>query len=229
MSCEEMRELFSASLESSLDAALTLKLESHIQMCSACRTELDGLRLVWDKLDVLETVEPPKLLHGEIMERIDAERESVQRPGLLVRLRQMFPSPRALAAAAAFAFVLLAGYSLHYTQQATLGPIHFPVVQSQPNHFTPASITSIKQNALHQHLWEITIKAADSEPGMLSCTIESPSAAVSPSQVNIQLKPGETRHVQFYLAGSGTVANLTVVSRYQNLNGENTSQIGLSQ
>ena len=54
MSCEEMRELFSASLESSLDAALTLKLESHIQMCSACRTELDGLRLVWDKLDVLE-------------------------------------------------------------------------------------------------------------------------------------------------------------------------------
>jgi hypothetical protein len=112
MRCERAQELFSEYYEGSIQTALSVPLEGHLQACSACREEFDGLKHVWPILDTAPVVEPPAGFRAAVWQRIDAEeaRRATERwPLFRFDWRALFPRPALGWAAAAAAVIVLSG------------------------------------------------------------------------------------------------------------------------
>lgn len=79
MLCERAQELFSEYCEGTLPAALTVPFESHLQVCAACRADLEGLRALWPSLGELSSVDPPADFRARVWQRI-AEAQAAPSP-----------------------------------------------------------------------------------------------------------------------------------------------------
>lgn len=69
MNCERARELFSEYLEGELDRAVAEVLRGHIDHCSSCRREFEGLKQAWSLLEALPQVEPPASFRHDVVMR----------------------------------------------------------------------------------------------------------------------------------------------------------------
>lgn len=124
MQCENAQELFSDYVAGEMDRALTVSLENHLNACAQCREKVAGLRSVWKTLNEMPVIEPPVLLHANIMERLDAERaKEIESPRRAVWDWRSLFRPRTLAFAATAVIVLLAGTEVFQAQRAELGPL----------------------------------------------------------------------------------------------------------
>lgn len=73
MKCERAREWFSDSIEDNLEEARAVVLNAHLERCSACRSDLETLKEVWNGLAGLPSLEAPPNLKAMIWQRIDAD------------------------------------------------------------------------------------------------------------------------------------------------------------
>ncbi len=109
MRCESAQELFSEYCEGTVQAALSVSLESHLATCERCHDEVVGLRHIWKVLDEAPVVEAPGGFRAAVWQRIDARESAGAGPNWAQRL---FPDwkgafvRRPLAWAAATVFVL---------------------------------------------------------------------------------------------------------------------------
>lgn len=71
MTCIECRGQLDEYAEGRLSAAAARAVERHLESCSECREELDGLRLALSAMRSLEPVEPPEWLLGAISDAVD--------------------------------------------------------------------------------------------------------------------------------------------------------------
>jgi hypothetical protein len=124
MQCQHARELFSDYVEKTLDRALSVSLENHLETCSACREEVEGLRHVWTMLDEMPLEEPSLYFHENVMSRLDAERAAVEETAARKRAfwdwKAWFRTP-ALAYGVALLVILIVGTG--GAQMAGLNPI----------------------------------------------------------------------------------------------------------
>jgi hypothetical protein len=112
MRCERAQELFSEYCEGSVQTALRVPFESHLQDCPDCREQVVGLKEVWKVLDAAPVIEPPVDLRAAVWQRIDAQqaarRQQPRLPQLRFDWRSLFTRPALGWAAAALVAVLLA-------------------------------------------------------------------------------------------------------------------------
>ncbi len=104
ISCEKARDLISKHLDGELSAEESAALEAHLASCEDCSRFLSLLSLVSES--VPEDVEPPAELKSGVMtevKRLNAEKKRKKRSALILRWT---------AAAASFAIIAFAGYSL---------------------------------------------------------------------------------------------------------------------
>lgn len=104
ISCEKARDLISKHLDGELSAEESAALEAHLASCEDCSRFLSLLSLVSES--VPEDVEPPAELKSGVMaevKRLNAEKKRKKRSSLILRWT---------AAAASFAIIAFAGYSL---------------------------------------------------------------------------------------------------------------------
>jgi len=102
MSCEIHRPRLADELRGSLSPEDADTLAAHLETCAACRSELAGLRRLWDELAALPPPAPPAGMTASFRRALGRETGS-GRPGRVRRLG---------SAAAALLFGLAAGYAL---------------------------------------------------------------------------------------------------------------------
>jgi hypothetical protein len=112
MRCERAQELFSEYCEGSIQTALRVPFEGHLQDCSGCREQVVGLKEVWKVLDSAPVIEPPADFRAVVWRRIDAQQaarpQAVRIPQLRFDWRTLFSRPALGWAAAMLVLVLLA-------------------------------------------------------------------------------------------------------------------------
>nr|AIA15055.1 Putative zinc-finger [uncultured bacterium] len=144
MQCLHAQELYSDYVSGTIENALAVSLENHLDICSECRDEVEGLRHVWAVLDHAALVDAPMFLHENIMSRIDAAAASVEEEAAAKRAlwdwRSLF-KPRSLAYAAAAVTLLFASVEVVQTQRASLGPISSLIHILRP---APAASTGLE-------------------------------------------------------------------------------------
>lgn len=138
MRCERAQELFSDYYEGSIQTALAVPLEGHLQVCTSCRDEYDGLKYVWPALDSAPVVDPPADFRATVWLRIDAaeaRRAANRKPFLSFDWRTLFPRPAVGWAVAVLVVILLSGIVVPGVY--TPARLWFPwsaFSASQPNH-----------------------------------------------------------------------------------------------
>lgn len=106
MKCERARELFSDYLEGGIDYALTETVRGHLDQCTACKHDFEGLKRTWVAMGALPEVEPPvDFRHNVIMQVARMQHEQTKDPRKAVRsgwssLLQWLSPARAAAVAA---------------------------------------------------------------------------------------------------------------------------------
>src|SRR5258707_8445859 len=112
MKCETAQELFSDYCEGALQRAMTLTLENHLVECSQCRSEVEGLKIVWATLDAAEVIEPPANFRETVWAKIDAHEKqaAISRPSRVgFSLKSLFTKRAFAWAGAALVIFVLAG------------------------------------------------------------------------------------------------------------------------
>ena len=71
-SCPTLERL-SSYLDGELSAEESRAIESHLEGCSKCRTELDGLQRVVQGLHSFERVAPPSFMESSILQQVSLE------------------------------------------------------------------------------------------------------------------------------------------------------------
>jgi hypothetical protein len=102
MSCEIHWPRIADALRGSLSPGEASTLAAHLETCAACRTELAGLRQLWDELADLPAPVPPPGMAGAFRQALGRE-AGRGRPG---RVRRFGPAAAALVAG------LVLGYAL---------------------------------------------------------------------------------------------------------------------
>lgn len=123
--CVAFRGLLSAHLDGALEPADRLRLEAHLEGCSACRRDLEDLRATVEGIRSLEPVEPPPWLEERILERI----RSRPRP-LAARITALARRPSLQAACVLL--VCTAGYLALRISGTFRGPEFPPAPQAAP-------------------------------------------------------------------------------------------------
>ncbi len=62
MKCEDVKELIIEYIDGSLNDKETRKVDDHLSLCEACRTEAADMKSIWLKLDDVELEDPPDTL-----------------------------------------------------------------------------------------------------------------------------------------------------------------------
>lgn len=75
MECSGVREKLSLYIDGMLDEQSLEMVEAHLAGCEECRNELAALREIIQAAGNIETVEPPKGLHGKILQAIAEEEQ----------------------------------------------------------------------------------------------------------------------------------------------------------
>src|SRR5258708_5911317 len=112
MKCETAQELFSDYCEGALQRAMTLTLENHLGECSLCRSEVEGLKIVWATLDAAEVIDPPANFRETVWAKIAAHEEQAasSRPARMgFKLQSLFTKRSLAWAGAALVVFVLAG------------------------------------------------------------------------------------------------------------------------
>ncbi len=78
MSCERIREQIPEVLAGRLDAATREKLIDHLETCSACRSEVADLGVVWRALEAMPIPDPSPQLRARFLETLRAYEEGFQ-------------------------------------------------------------------------------------------------------------------------------------------------------
>jgi len=115
MLCERAQELFSDYYEGTIQAALNIPLENHLDTCGTCREGFEGLKAVWPVLDSAPVIEPPVDFRANVWQRIDAaeaKRAATRRPLFRFDWQSMFPRPALGWAAALLVIVALSGVAV---------------------------------------------------------------------------------------------------------------------
>ena len=139
MQCNLAQELFSDYVSGEIDRAKSVSLENHLQTCSECQLEVDGLRQVWSELDEMPAVSPPANFHTLVMTRLDeelsyqaSERAEVRKPTFMETLRSFFQARN--LAYTAVALALLLGVQAVQSNRAAMGPLDWAIQLLHPNH-----------------------------------------------------------------------------------------------
>jgi hypothetical protein len=108
MKCRALRALFSAYIDGDLDPARARTVAAHFEECSACREQLQSLRMALDALADLPRVAAPEPIAERVRERLEVERRG---PGLALLFRSRLAArplilPSLLPAALAVLVVL---------------------------------------------------------------------------------------------------------------------------
>lgn len=109
MLCERAQELFSDYHEGAVKPAMLVPLESHLDECADCRTQMEGMRSVWTMLDNAPVIDPPHGFRAAVWAKIDAaeaEKSLTKRPAFAFDWRSLF-RPATLGWAAAALVVLM--------------------------------------------------------------------------------------------------------------------------
>lgn len=153
MQCEKAHELMSDYVGGTLDRALSVTVDNHVEECASCREEAAGLRRVWANLDELRVVEPPPYLHENIMSRLEVvlreEEEQAARSRAVWDWRALF-RPRQMAFAATALVLLLGGAELVQTQRAELGPVGAIVQWLHPAPVAPLALKTAQADWVTQ-------------------------------------------------------------------------------
>jgi hypothetical protein len=117
MRCDRAQELFSDYCEGSVPTAMLIPFEDHLQGCSQCRHDVEGLRGVWQMLDTAPMVEPPATFRAAVWARIEAEEAARQKRKPRVALpsfnwSSLFSRPAMAWGAAGLAVILLAPFAM---------------------------------------------------------------------------------------------------------------------
>jgi len=199
MRCERARELFSDYCEGSIQGALRVPLEQHLNTCSACSDEVAGLRMVWGLLDSMPSVEPPADFRETVWRRIGAYEAEHVRRGLLVGwdLRALLRRPALGWAAAALLIVALAGVAIPGRYSAA--GFHFPW-----SLFRPAPAAEVTAGAPRQALdsagrpvLEIPVYAEGAPTQVRAQVVSGPMVLVAPGPVEV--RPGQPAAVRLRL------------------------------
>jgi hypothetical protein len=229
MRCERAQELLSEYFEGTIQNALRVPLESHINACSSCREAVDDLRFVWRVLDDAPVVNPPAGFRASVLQRLEAKRDT-EESGWLKRLLSGIkgaPRSQVLAwGAAALAVVVLAGITVPGTRSAAwFGLGYRGDTRAQ---FIAAQPRVELQNGRPMIVFPLQITNPDgklysgSEVRVSVRVIGAPSAGAAPSTLNISGR--EAGIVRIPLDASAQGAPVTVeVTRLDG--GEPASQI----
>src|SRR5437016_12815472 len=107
MQCDRAIDLFSDYCEGTLERAMQLTLENHIEGCAPCRYEVSDLSNTWATLDSAPRIEPPSDFRQRVWGLIEsAEHSAHRKPARTFDWRSLL-SRRALAWTAAAALVLI--------------------------------------------------------------------------------------------------------------------------
>lgn len=120
MLCERAEELLSDYCEGSIQGALLVPLEDHLEECADCRGKAEGLRDLWRMLDTAPVVEPPADFRAAVWRRIEtSEREKRAARSSIASLfdyagalRRLRARPALGWAAAALAIIVLSGIAV---------------------------------------------------------------------------------------------------------------------
>jgi anti-sigma factor RsiW len=104
MNCERALDLLEAFIDGDLEDAATADFESHLEGCSACRTEMALARELRDQLRQLPRLDTPATVLEEVRARVAAERGESALSGWVARRA----APLWMAAAAVLLAVVLA-------------------------------------------------------------------------------------------------------------------------
>ena len=127
MVCEEIHELLGLYSDGELAADQAARVDQHVAVCAACRSELDELRMLSESLAARGEFAVPHELWPAIERRLDTEKTAVKPPRHLWR---RFPIGLRFAAAAAIALLLGAvGFGLLSVERsASASEINFAVL-----------------------------------------------------------------------------------------------------
>ena len=90
MSCDRVREQIAEVLAGRLDSAGREKFIDHLETCSACRSEVADLGVVWRALDAMPEPEPSPQLRARFLETLRAYEEGFQE----AQRKQTYSAPR---------------------------------------------------------------------------------------------------------------------------------------
>lgn len=165
MLCERARNLFSDYCEGAMPPALVVAFENHLNVCEACRAEVEGVREVYAVLDSAPIVEPPADFRLRVWEKIDAlsaePAPRLRRRWSLDWRTALMPRKLAMGLAAAVALLFLgfvapgrytqAGFfypwSLFTRQAPAVDLQRSPVIDRLPGGAPALSLTFVRHRA----------------------------------------------------------------------------------
>ncbi len=110
MICIRAKELFSDYCDGSIDPAISVPFETHLDECSSCKTELTELRSVWLGINSMPILEAPSDFRAIVWKKIDAqanaEAAKTIKPWFKFSFKSYFKPALALGAFAIALFML---------------------------------------------------------------------------------------------------------------------------
>lgn len=216
MQCEKIEEQFSAFIEESVDSAMKLKIDEHLQSCDNCASQLADLRKVWAALGDIPELASPVTLHGDIMRSLDAviaTNDARRQGGFIERLKAAFASnPRAvLAGAAALVLLAVAPLASMHTTEASLSILPVAPVGARVAYTANASWLSREAGQV-----QIMVTTAAGQPGTVKVKVELvhnlPDSVYTPvSNAVITMTPGELRVVRLDGANADDLMHYSVL------------------
>lgn len=109
LSCERVKDLLTDLHEGTLQQAARIPVESHLRDCEGCRSDLDGLALVYAAFKDAPEIDPPHNLRANVWSRIDLQEaeKSTARPAF--SLKSLFMRPAFGLSAAALVLLVVGG------------------------------------------------------------------------------------------------------------------------
>jgi predicted anti-sigma-YlaC factor YlaD len=199
MLCKRAEELYSDYIDGTIQKSLRVPLESHLQECAHCRTQVDELRRVWKVLDVAPVVEPPADFREEVWRRIDAA-EQVRQPRPRLSWRALFTRPVLGWAAAALLLVVLAGVVVpgQYKSAWMLWPLNlFSSKEKAPWGITIGQPQMVELNG-QPHL-QLPLISHTSEPVEVRIEPMGEAAAIVEHPLTVRLHQGQVQVVSLPL------------------------------
>jgi hypothetical protein len=111
MRCEKAQELFSDYCDGTIQNAMRVPLENHINECTSCKKEIEELRAVWHILDSAPVIDPPASLRAMVWQKINTEKieqAASKRENRLFTWKNLLRKPVLAWGAAAILILMLA-------------------------------------------------------------------------------------------------------------------------
>lgn len=77
MQCEEVRDQFTDYLTESLEEPLRSEVQQHLITCDSCRTEAEGLKMIWTKLGGIPSSQPGSELRARFDVMLEAYKQGL--------------------------------------------------------------------------------------------------------------------------------------------------------